>query len=144
MSKDTGGEGGGVKAVWTMSQVKLLFCHGGFPYRSMQIDEWALQLLPDRKVQEVWLMVDCEEQEQEQEQEITEHCMLEENNTKNNKNYSGGIILELNKAIDKDHENTKSEPYKDIKPAFGLEDSSDEEEDSAASSSVLSGLCTYC
>ena len=64
------------------------------PYRSLQLDEGALLLLPDYKVQEFRLMVDPEEQEQEKEQDnwITLQPELEQYSKTNIENDSSCII----------------------------------------------------
>ena len=64
------------------------------PYRSLQLDEGALLLLPDYKVQEFRMMGDNEEQEQQQNEDnwITEQRELEQYSKTNIENDSSCII----------------------------------------------------
>ena len=98
------------------------------PYRSMHLDEGALLILPDHKVQEFQLIMDPEQQERG----IAGQLELEQNSKISIQNECGGNIQGFDKVIDKEHDTNFIEPYKDLEHHFDLEDSSDEDEDNSA------------
>ena len=113
------------------------------PYRTLQLGEGALLLLPDHKVQELVMRVGKGVQDQEysqklqvkQEQEQNQEKEVEQELEQTILMEGSGFLKKWNQTIEREHNNVMNKPSKNIQHSFNQFSSDDNEESEAISSS---------